>query len=357
MGYLGLALLAQLVAGSLLYHPQRGSQRAPFSLRKISAGTGGELAVLYLPNAGARFTLWYLHGNAENFGDLEPQLRAFRRAGYAVFAFDYPGYGHSSGRPSEAAIFAAAQRAGNYLRTELKVPAAQTLLYGFSLGGGPAVQLATEEKFGGLVLQSTFLSAYRVMTRWHLLPFDQFENLRKLPGVSCPVLVLHGDADPVVSFPPGLALLAAAPEPTSATCGFPVPGITTCRKQRENPIGRRWAPSANFAPAPPGRSLEQVLRTKGLAEQGGQGGGDAPRGIADTDHRRPGAKFVDYLPAGAARGGRHRRRRINDDRLEFPLSRRGGREDRGALGAVTQAIRGIFDVASGVNLSGAREHG
>jgi len=165
--------------------------------------------MLYLPNPAAHFTLWYFHGNAEDLGDIEPRLHALHDAGFAVFAFDYPGYGRSGGQPSESAIYEATRAAQTHLRRELGVPAARTLLYGHSLGGGAAVQWATEEIVGGLVLQSTFMSAYRVIIWWRLLPFDQFENLRKLPEVSSPILVIHGTADAVISFPHGAALLAA----------------------------------------------------------------------------------------------------------------------------------------------------
>jgi abhydrolase domain-containing protein 17 len=212
IGYVCLVALAPILAPRLLYYPQFGSFRAPEGMRKIR-GDAGELAVLYLPNPAARFTLWYFHGNAEDLGDIEPVLTEFREAGFSVFAVEYPGYGHSAGRPSEAAIYAAVRKARDYLRTELKVPAERTILYGHSLGGGPAMQLAADEKVAGLALQSTFVTAFRVMTRWPLLPFDQFKNLGKLAHVSCPVLILHGTADEVIAFHHGEALFAAAREP------------------------------------------------------------------------------------------------------------------------------------------------
>jgi len=211
--YVAIGLLANADAGGLLYQPQYGSFREVDGMRKIPGPDGGTLAVLYLPNPKARLTLWYFHGNAEDLGDIEPQLKRLHDAGFAVFAFDYPGYGLSDGHPSEKAIYAAARIARTYLRETLKVPAGQTLLYGRSLGGGPATQLATEERVAGLVLQSAFMSAYRVVTHWHLLPFDQFENLKKLPRVHCPVLVMHGRDDRVIPFYHGEALFAAAPEP------------------------------------------------------------------------------------------------------------------------------------------------
>jgi fermentation-respiration switch protein FrsA (DUF1100 family) len=209
--YGGLAVIARLLVGRALYHPEAASGRAPAGWQLLRGADGSEVAVWHLPNPEARFTLWLFHGNAEDLGDLEPGLRVLHAAGFAVFAKDYPGYGRSSGRPSEAALYASARLARTHLRGPLQVPAAQTILYGRSLGGGPAVQMATEERAGGLVLQSTFTSVYRVMPRWPVLPFDVFENERKLPLVACPVLVMHGREDEMIPVAHGEALWAAAP--------------------------------------------------------------------------------------------------------------------------------------------------
>lgn len=213
VAYAGSALLAPAMVSQLLYYPSMASGRAPEGMRKLPGPDGTEIAVLHLPNPQAQFTIWFFHGNAEDLGDIEPHLRTLRDNGFAVFAADYPGYGHSTGRPGEKAIYASARVARDYLRRELKVPAAQTILFGRSLGGGPAVQMATEERVGGLVLQSAFTSVFRVMTRWPLLPFDQFHNERKLSRVDSPVLVMHGRRDEVIPFHHGESLFAAAREP------------------------------------------------------------------------------------------------------------------------------------------------
>jgi fermentation-respiration switch protein FrsA (DUF1100 family) len=214
VGLLSLAcMFAHAGLASVIYHPEYGSHRAPAGLQKLPDGHGGEIAVVALPNPQARFTLWFFHGNAEDLGDIEGTLLALRAAGFAVFAYDYPGYGFSSGKPSEASLNAAARVARRYLRETLKVPPERTLLYGRSLGGGPAMQMAVEERTGGLVLQSTFMSVFRVATRWRILPFDQFENLRKIARLNCPVLVMHGREDEVIAFRHGEALFAAAREP------------------------------------------------------------------------------------------------------------------------------------------------
>jgi fermentation-respiration switch protein FrsA (DUF1100 family) len=211
--YLLAAMSACSMVDSALYHPGYASRRAPAGVKKIRADDATEIAVLHLPNPNAHYTLWFFHGNAEDLGDLEPFLIALRDSGYAVFALDYPGYGLSGGKPSEASLYAATRAARGYLRNELKVPADRTLIYGRSLGGGPAVQAAVEERPAGLILQSTFVSVFRVMTRWRLLPFDQFQNLSKMPDVKCPVLVMHGEHDEVIPFRHGQALWEAANEP------------------------------------------------------------------------------------------------------------------------------------------------
>lgn len=213
VGYVLLAVTACTMVDRALYYPNYGSRRAPEGLKKVRAADGTNIAVLHLPNPNARFTLWFCHGNAEDLGDLEPFFFALRDRGYAVFAFDYPGYGLSDGKPGEASLYEAARAARTYLRDTLHVPPERTLLFGRSLGGGVVVQLATEEHVAGLVLQSAFVSAFRVATRWRVLPFDQFENLKKIPRIRCPVLVMHGEQDEVIPFRHGKALFAAASEP------------------------------------------------------------------------------------------------------------------------------------------------
>ncbi len=213
LGFGALMIGARWLAERMLYYPDVASRREVPGTRLVIDENGHRIAVVHRPNPTARFTVWFFHGNAESLGDVEPFLQRLQQAGFAVFAFDYPGYGLSSGRPSEAALNIAARAARTYLRNELNVPPAGTLIFGRSLGGGPAVQMAGEERVAGLVLQSTFTSVFRVMTRWPLLPSDLFENERKLPPIACPVLIMHGQRDEVIPFHHGQALFAAAKEP------------------------------------------------------------------------------------------------------------------------------------------------
>jgi len=165
---------------------------------QLTTPDGVKLAARHWANPRAKFTLLYLHGNYEQLGSLAEYMPKFVEAGYAVFAFDYRGYGHSGGSPTEPNTCADAKLAYDYVRTKLGVPADRIILWGYSLGGGPAVELALHEPAAGLVLQGPFVSAYRVMTRVPIFPGDKFVNIDKVPRLRLPVFVIHGVADDTV---------------------------------------------------------------------------------------------------------------------------------------------------------------
>ncbi|MFZ5494948.1 MAG: alpha/beta hydrolase [Verrucomicrobiota bacterium] len=177
----------------------------------LTTPDGVRLAARYWPNPQAKHTLLYLHGNYEELGGLGEYIPEFVKAGYAVFAFDYRGYGHSGGSPDEPTLYADTRLAYDHLRTKLGVPADRIVLFGYSLGGGPAVELALTRPVAGVVLQGAFVSAYRVMTRIPFFPGDKFESLKKVPQLRCPVMVIHGTADGTVPFWHGVKLYEALP--------------------------------------------------------------------------------------------------------------------------------------------------
>ena len=90
------------------------------------------------------------------------------------------------------------------------------IAFGRSVGSGPAADLASRRPVAGLILESAFTSAFRVMTRVSILPFDKFDNLRKIKTVHCSVLIIHGTQDSVINASHGRELFAAANEPKQA---------------------------------------------------------------------------------------------------------------------------------------------
>jgi len=185
---------------------------SPDVLRLTTAG-GERIAAVYLPNPEATYTLLFSHGNGEDLGYVLPLLPVLRELGFSVLAYDYRGYGLSEGRPSERNVYADIDAAYDYLTRQLKIQPERIILYGRSLGAGAAVDLAARKSVGGLVLESPFLTAFRVVTRIPVFPVDKFRNVDKIGRVRCPVLVMHGEADEIVPLWHGRRLFEAAPEP------------------------------------------------------------------------------------------------------------------------------------------------
>jgi fermentation-respiration switch protein FrsA (DUF1100 family) len=207
--YVLVTVLGHFVSlGMIFPRPPANYQMTPEYVT-LATPDGVKLAARLWANPQAKYTMLYLHGNYEDLGSIDEYMPQFLKAGYAVFAFDYRHYGHSEGTPTEANTCADARLAYDYVRTKLGVPADRILIFGYSLGSGPAVELALHEPAAGLVLHGAFVSAYRVRTHWAIFPGDKFENLKKVPRLRLPVMVIHGMADGTVPFWHGEALFQA----------------------------------------------------------------------------------------------------------------------------------------------------
>lgn len=195
----------------MIFLPQPASYQDTEDIFKIPVTDTETISALYLPHSQSVYTVLYIHGNAEDLGDVRPVLDRLHSWGFSVFAYDYRGYGTSDGNPSEENAYQDAEAAYTYLTQHLKIPPEQVIVYGRSVGGGSATELATRYSVAGLILESTFTSAFRVVVPFPLLPFDKFSNLDKLRTVDCPVLVMHGQADQTIPIQHGQALYKTAP--------------------------------------------------------------------------------------------------------------------------------------------------
>jgi hypothetical protein len=220
LGYGGLVLLA-LMSDRVIFQPHSAGYRledlAPAGLTGVQPLTFAsgqfQLAAVYLPNPSARYTLLVSHGNAEDLGDDLPLLAEFHRAGFAVFAYDYRGYGASGGASSGKSLYADVEAAYQYLTGNLHVAPDRIIVFGRSLGCAAAIHLAGIHSVAGLIIEAPFLSAFRVLTRIRLLPWDRFNNAAAIRRVHCPVLIIHGRSDEVVPWWHGEHLYQLANSP------------------------------------------------------------------------------------------------------------------------------------------------
>ena len=164
----------------------------------------------------------YFHHNAVNIGANVSQAHQFHKLGYSIFLFDYRGFGQSKGVfPTESQVYEDAQTVWNYLTQDLKIPASQIIIYGHSIGGAIAIDLAAKHpEAAALIVQSSFTSM-RDMTKrfglYWLLPVDlilrqRFEFLEKMNTIKMPVLIITGTEDLQIPISMGERLYKVAPE-------------------------------------------------------------------------------------------------------------------------------------------------
>lgn len=201
----------------LIFHPVRESRLTPenysmnYKERWLKTAAGDSVLAWRLerrPNSENTQTILFFQGNSGNMSIMLAHLATFQGLGFECFSVDYPGYGRSPGSPSEKAVYESAEALRQWTE-ELGIQAENTIIYGFSLGGGVASYLAAQKKPGALVLDSTFTRLRDVPA--HDLPFlspylylilgDAFDTKgRLLTDISCPLLVLHSRADDVVPY-------------------------------------------------------------------------------------------------------------------------------------------------------------
>lgn len=192
-----------------------GHQSCPLTFLKTSSGT--TVSVLYLKEEAEegreRLTLLWCHGNAE---DLAYSYQSFRelhkRLGVDVIAFDYSGYGCSSGKPSESQAYLDVNTVFQHALTTLHVPLNRMVVVGRSLGSGIATELASKaDGLAALILISPLASACSVagsVLSVIMSPVDIFCNKDKVCKLQTfPVYVIHGRKDVVVPYAHGELLV------------------------------------------------------------------------------------------------------------------------------------------------------
>jgi hypothetical protein len=173
---------------------------------------------LFLGAAGSPVIV-HSHGNAGNISHRLDLVQPFLRRGLSVFLFDYRGFGKSSGRPSEPGLYKDGLAAWSYLVEKERIAPERIMLHGHSIGAAIAIEVALQKKVRGLVIESAFTSTKDMAKTMAL--FDLFSpvfpahynNLEKIPRVSVPKLVIHGERDEIVPFAMGQKLFEAATDP------------------------------------------------------------------------------------------------------------------------------------------------
>lgn len=224
--YLGVLALMWLLENYLVYLPTTAAERWQVTPSPViedvpfSDEYGHQLHGWWLPVEGARATTLFFHGNGGNLSDRASTIMRLAELYQTnVFIFDYPGYGHSTGKPNERKFYASAEAAIAWLRDQKQILPENTHFYGESIGGGVALEMAVRHPCRKLVLVKTFTRLPLVAARrYPWLPVDwlmsnRYDNLKKIGSIRCPVFIVNATDDRLVPFDMGEKLFAAAPEP------------------------------------------------------------------------------------------------------------------------------------------------
>ncbi len=221
----GVYVLVALFQSRLIYFPSRHYYATPkdvgllFEERALITSDGPSITAWYVPCPQAKGSIIFCHGNAGNMADRLHDVTLMHRMGYNVLIFDYRGYGNSEGKPSEQGTYHDAQAAWRYLVESLGESPARVILFGRSLGGAVAIELAKRHEPGALVVESTFSSLVDVgKLHYPLLPVSlllryRYESIDKVSSITCPKLFIHSTDDQLVPLANARRLFEAAASP------------------------------------------------------------------------------------------------------------------------------------------------
>jgi fermentation-respiration switch protein FrsA (DUF1100 family) len=184
----------------------------------IQSSDGERLQCYWLPDSTSKRVLIYFHGNAGNIGHRLPDLQTLQAMGLNVLGLGYRGYGGSSGRPSEAGIYADGRAALDHVIHRQGFSEKDIILLGRSIGSTVAVETAKDRPLAAVILVSPMTSGRAVGRAAGFGPMaalagNAFDNESKIHRIRSPLLIVHGTNDDVIPFSMGRQLFETAPEP------------------------------------------------------------------------------------------------------------------------------------------------
>jgi fermentation-respiration switch protein FrsA (DUF1100 family) len=185
--------------------------------RVLTTADGEKVIVWHVPARPGRPVILFFPGNGDFLAGRVSRFKGITSDGTGLVALSYRGYAGSTGSPSEEGLLR--DGAAAYAFTAARYDPSQIVAWGFSLGTGVAVAIASEHPVGKLILEAPYTSTIDVAASLFpivpvsLLMRDRFHSDRRIAGVTVPLLVMHGDADPAINIAFGERLFAMAREP------------------------------------------------------------------------------------------------------------------------------------------------
>ena len=223
--YVIIGLSLYFMQSTFLYHPAEEIVYNPGNINlgyeDITIETSDSVKIngWFVPAENSKLTVLFCHGNAGNMAHRLDTINFFNELGLNCLVFDYRGYGLSEGKPSEQGTYLDAQAAWQWLTEKKNINSENIIIFGRSLGGSIAAQLATSTNPKGLVLESCFTSYVDVGKKFYpYMPVNLFASFsydtrEYITKIKCPLMIIHSRADEIIPFEFGLKLYDIAKEP------------------------------------------------------------------------------------------------------------------------------------------------
>ena len=212
---------------NLMYHPDENNysgDNLEVNIEKVSIQTSDNINLLgwfHTKNLKSYKTIIYFHGNAGKLENRIHKLNHFKNMNVNFLIIAWRGFSGNKGKPSEKGLYTDANSAISWLK-KMGLTEKDIILYGESLGTGVATEIAQNNDYAGLVLETPFTSMVEAAKNFYpyipvsLLLKDKYDNQNKIKNINTPLLVMHGEIDQIVPFWMGKKIYEIANEPKSS---------------------------------------------------------------------------------------------------------------------------------------------
>ena len=222
--YTSLLLLLFIFQRNLMYHPDENNysgDKLEVDIKKVKINTSDGLNLLgwfHKKDLKKFKTIIYFHGNAGKLENRIHKLNHFKDMDVNFLIIAWRGFSGNDGKPSEESLYIDGNSAIKWLKN-LGLSEKDIIIYGESLGTGVATEIAKNNNFAGLVLETPFTSMIEAAKNFYpyipvrILLKDKYENDKKIKNINIPVFVMHGEADQIVPFWMGKKIYEMANQP------------------------------------------------------------------------------------------------------------------------------------------------
>ena len=222
--YTSVLIVLFIFQRNLMYHPNENNyfgDKLEVEIEKVKIITSDNLNLLgWFHNKDLKKfkTIVYFHGNAGNLENRIYKLNHFKNMDVNFLIIAWRGFSGNNGKPSEKGLYEDGKSTIEFLKN-LGVNEKDIIIYGESLGTGIATEIAQNDKFAGLILETPFTSMVAAAKNFYpyipvgLLLKDKYKNDKKIKNINIPLLVMHGEADQIVPFWMGKKIYEIANQP------------------------------------------------------------------------------------------------------------------------------------------------